>query len=1087
MVSKIFPFELRTRFASPLTWLILLMMCFQGVWYAFAVYDFYVHDQAMINGAGIFYVCLSGGGLILMIIIAMITGMSLYRDIEQRTALFLYAFPIDEKRFFLGKFFGAYAINLLLVFAYVVGMIIMPYLGVESADKFGPVPWLQLVHGYALFGLTNIFLLTAVSYFCVIRFRNMAASYIGIFLLVLVFLVAEAVSGNSPYITALMILDPFGFVYTKEIVDGMSVAEKNSAFLPVGERLLLNRLLWVGIGLLAFTYSYFRFSFRNFIQAAFGSARKTLQDNVVASHDASFTHVAVPHVKRVFSIGEYFRKLWRFALVEFLNVVRPASFRVVLMVIAIMFFLYMVLWNPVYYVGAQVPLTSGMTTTRLHTGFLMIILLMIWSGELFFKDRTTGLWQITDSIPMPSWVMLLSRFVAMCGVALIISLTMLVSGIVAQVGQGFFVIDWQVYINDLLGFRYGWLTYVLYIGLVFFVAGLTGNRFLTHVVCVGYFIFIMISFDTGIIEQIRYGYALVPGIDDFSELNRYGVFSVASFWYFLLWLSLAISFLLAGIRFWNRGSEKGVFKRVFSLRGELGWGGVAVSLVSLAVFFFLQSFLVAEVNTTRNYVPSGQEDTEAAEYEKRFGEVQFFASPRITAVDLRLDLYPLEQAAKYKVELTLDNPSNEPVEKLYVNADYFTEISSLRMDGRELERLEADKVLGMEVYALPDAMAPGDVRTLVIDSRRSYPGISQGEPRADLAYNGLFMERPVPVIGYDSGKELQENNERKANGLDMLDSRMDPVDDPVSLVKHYLATDATLVSGTITVSTPADQTAFAPGLLVKRWEQNGRNHFRYELEKPSPLHWYVGSADYAEEELTVGETKVTLLYKEDHDYNLDLYREALEEGMSYLESHLGTYPYTDLRVAEVPFYQDPFYAFANTIAISEKEGWYGDRNDDDVVSFIRVSVAREMFRQWVLENGLLADVQGVEMLWTALPEALALGLLEQRDGEERVAVILDKKRRKYGKDRGAEPNQEPPLLYADGIGYLEGNKGTLALYHLSRSIGHDRLLRFVREWFGMQEGRPLVFKDFYDYLKSAVVLDEKTRAMFETVEEKEGV
>ena len=1087
MVSKIFPFELRTRFASPLTWLILLMMCFQGVWYALAVYDFYVHDQAMINGAGIFYVCLSGGGMILMIIIAMITGMSLYRDIEQRTALFLYTFPIGEKRFFLGRFFGAYAINLLLVAAYVVGMIIMPYLGFGPADKFGPVPWLQLLHGYVLFGVLNIFLLTAVSYFCVVRFRNMAASYIGIFLLVLVFLVAEAVSGNSPYITALMILDPFGFVYTKEIVDGMSVAEKNSAFLPIGERLLLNRLLWVGIGLLAFTYSYFRFSFRNFIQAAFGSARKTLQDDVVASHDALFTHVAVPHVKRVFSIGEYFRKLGRFALVEFLNVVRPVSFKVVLMVIAVMFFLYMVLWNPVYYVGAQVPLTSGMTTTRLHTGFLMIILLMIWSGELFFKDRTAGLWQVADAAPIPSWVTLLSRFVAMCGVALIISLTMLVSGIVAQVGQGFFAIDWQVYANDLLGFRFGWLTYVLYIGLVFFVAGLTGNRFLTHVVCVGYFIFIAISFDTGIIEQIRYGYALVPGLDDFSELNRYGIFLKASFWYFLLWLSLAISFLLAGIRFWNRGSEKGVFKRVFSLHGELGWGGVAISFASLAVFFFLQSFLIAEVNTTRNYVSSGQEDTEAAEYEKRFGEVQFSASPRITAVDLRLDLYPLDQAVEYRAELTLDNPSNEPVEKLYINADYFTEISSLSMNGRELERLEADKVLGMEVYAFPEAMAPGDIRTLVIDSRRSYPGLSQGEPHADLAYNGLLMERSVPVIGYDSGKELQENNERKANGLDMLDSRMDSVDDPVSLVKHYLATDAALVSGTITVSTPATQTTFAPGVLVKRWEENGRNYFRYELEKPSPLHWCIGSADYAEEALTVGETEVTLLYKADHGYNIDLYCEALEEGVGYLESHLGAYPYTELRVVEIPFYQDPFYAFANTIAISEKEGWYGDRNNADVVSFIRASVTRELFRQWVLENGLLANVQGAEMLWTALPEAMALGFLEQRDGEERVAVILDKKRRKYGKDRGAEPNTEPPLLYADGIDYLEENKGAIALYHVSKTIGHKRLLQYVREWFEAQEGKPLVFEDFYEYLKGEVVLDEKVKAMFETVEEKDGV
>lgn len=1087
MVSKIFSFELRTRFSTPLAWLMLAMMCFQGVWYALAVYDFYVHDQALINGAGIFYICLTGGGMILMIIIAMITGMSLYRDIEERTALFLYAFPIDEKRFFLGRFFGAYAINLLLVVAYMVGMIIMPYLGVGPADKFGPTPWLQLLHGYAFFVLTNIFLLTVVSYFCVVRFGSMSASYIGIFLFVLIFLVAEGVSENSPYINAIMIFDPFGFVYTKEIVDGMTVVEKNSSFLPVDGRLLFNRLLWMGIGLAAFAYSYVRFSFRDFIRAAFGSGKKAKTAFKQASYDTSFCHVEVPHAERLYSFGEYVRKLGRFALVELLNVVRPVSFRVVLLVIADVFFLYMILWNPVYYLGAQVPLTSGMITTRLHTGFLIIILLMIWSGELFFRDRTSGFWQVSDASPMPSWVTLLSRFVAMCGVALIMSLTMFVSGLVAQIGQGFFAIDWQVYIIDLFGFRFGWLTYVLYIGLVFFVAGLTANRFMTHVVCVGYFIFIAISFDTGIIEQVRYGYALVPGLDDFSELNRYGIFLESSFWYFMLWLCLALPFLLIGIRFWNRGSEKGTLKRLLALRAELGWSGVAMSLASLVMFLFLHSFLVAEVNTIRNYIPDDQADREAAEYEKRFGVMQSLASPRITSVDLLIDLYPDRQEAEYRAEMMLVNPSDDPVQTLCVNADYFTEIRVLQMEGVELERLEVDKVLGMEVFALPVAMAPGDIRSIVFEYRKAYHGLTQGEPRAELAYNGLFMERPVPVIGYDSDKELQENNERNACGLDMLGSRMAPVDDPVSVARNFLASDAARVSGSITVSTQAPQHAFAPGALVKRWEENGRNWFHYEIENPSAFHWFVGSADYAEEKLMIGDTVVTFLYKEDHDYNLDIYRKAFSDAMSYLNSYLGAYPYSELRVAEIPFYQEPFYAFANMIAISEKEGWYGDRKSDSVVSFIRFSAMKELFRQWVLENGSIADVQGADMLWTALPDALALGFLEQKDGVGPVEFILDKKRRFYGKERGKEPNQEPPLLSADGMDYLEANKGAIALYRLSKAVGHRDFLRFVRAWFDFHQGEPLVFRDFYDYLNERIVLDEAMKGLFESVEEELGV
>ena len=1087
MLTKILPFEIRYRFANPLTWLILLMMVFQGVWYSLGTYDFYVHDQTWMNAAGVFYICLTGGGIILMIIIAMITGTTLYRDIEQRTAQSLYSLPVDEKQFFLGRFLGAYVINLLLIVAYVLGMVIMQYLGIWPADKFGPVPWRQLLHGYVLFGVPNIFVLTSISYFCLVFFRNVAASYIGIFVLVLIFAVCEGLSHNSPYINAIMIADPFGFVYTKEVVDAMAVTEKNSAFLPVDAVFLANRLLWTGLGLVAVVLSYFRFSFKFFINSALGGKGKRMLFPGQASHPGSFRHIEVPEAQKTFTLPEYFRKVWRLSLLEFRNVVRPVSFKVILMVIAIMFFLYMILWNPVYYIGSQVPLTSGMTLTRLHTGFLVIILLMIWSGELFFKDRTIGIWQITDSVPMPSWVSLLSRFVAMCGVALMISFTIFLCGLAAQVGQGFFAIDWMLYVDDLLGFKMGWMTYVLFIACVFLLAGLTGNRYLTHVLGVGYFIFIIISFELNLFEQSRFGYAQVPGIDDFSEMNRYGVWATSSFWHFLMWLPLAASFLLIGIQLWSRGTEKGFLKRLLSPYKELGWSGALVAVVCFALFLSLQSFLVAEVNGTRNYVSSEQEDREAAEYEKRYRGIQASAQPGITAVDLQLDLFPLEQAAEYRATLELVNPSGEKISTLYINADYFTEIRTIQIDGRALEKQEEDKVLGMEVYRLPEAMAPGDVLPLFIEARTAYRGLAQGDPRADLAYNGLFMERPVPVIGYDSDRELLENKERKVHGLEMIDSRMAPVDDTAALGENYFSQDASLVQGRITVSTPLQQTAFAPGKQVKNWQENGRSYFVYELEKRSPLLWYVGSANYAEQKSEIAGTEVSLLYAAGDDYNLDHYRQAVEDGLLYLEEYLGAYPYRQLRVAEIPFYQDPSYAFANTIVISEKEGWYGDRSKEDVVSFIQFSVARELFRQWVFENGFLPNVQGVEMLWKALPEALSLQLVEKKYGQEQVDIILEKKRRKYKKDRGGEPNQEPPLLYADGIDYLEENKGALALYHLSKSIGHEELLRHVKDWFRMQSGKPLVFRDFYNYLKEQTVLEERIRKMFETVEAKVNV
>ena len=76
---------------------------------------------------------------------------------------------------------------------------------------------------------------------------------------------------------------------------------------------------------------------------------------------------------------------------------------------------------------------------------------------------------------------------------------------------------------DMLGYNWGWLTYVFWIAVVFFVAGLTGNRFLTHILSVGAFLLVILAFELGLAEQTIYAYAAVPGLEDYSEISEYGI------------------------------------------------------------------------------------------------------------------------------------------------------------------------------------------------------------------------------------------------------------------------------------------------------------------------------------------------------------------------------------------------------------------------------------------------------------------------------------------------------------------------------------------------------------------------------------
>lgn len=79
----------------------------------------------------------------------------------------------------------------------------------------------------------------------------------------------------------------------------------------------------------------------------------------------------------------------------------------------------------------------------------------------------------------------------------------------------------------------------------------------------------------------------------------------------------------------------------------------------------------------------------------------------------------------------------------------------------------------------------------------------QNDFQADLTKKGSFgsLQDFLPVIGYDSDKELLENRKRQEQGLERLDSVMAAIDDAFALVQNVFATDADRVTGKLTIST----------------------------------------------------------------------------------------------------------------------------------------------------------------------------------------------------------------------------------------------------------------------------------------------
>ncbi|MEM9984442.1 MAG: hypothetical protein AAF804_05040, partial [Bacteroidota bacterium] len=863
------------------------------------------------------------------------------------------------------------------------------------------------------------------------------------------FFICETLRPESSSLTLLQLLDPSSFVYTTLTIDTIPVADRNVAFLPLTKLFWLNRAIWVGFSLLMLGIAYRSFSFKRFLV---GNDRSNKGKQIKEQADSLWgvnTSLDLPSVQLRYRFTDLVSKLFRLASMEVKNVVRAPGFRILLLVLSIVFFVFNLLWNSSFFIGASYPLTSTMTLTRISMGTWVSFILMIWTTELLFKDRVVGFWQVNDALPAPVWVTVLSKFLAMSVVALLISCMFIVFGIGAQLYKGApDEIDVSLYVTDLLGYNWGWLNYLQMLAMVCLIAGLTAHRFATHLLSIGIYFFNLISFDLEIIEELRFIYMAVPGVDDYSEMNGYGIWSTSIPWFFLMWTTLAIAFVALGVYFWKRGASH-QFKQKLSFRGtQLNGVGKALVGVCLIGFFYMQYVIVDQVHAKGNFESKRQQQEKDAAYEKTYKKLADDPQPKITDVDLSLDFYPESRSADFEASYTLSNPHASSIDTLYLTFPDFTRYEAFTWNGREVQPVWTDTELGMMALAI--GMLGDTTGTLAIQGSRVHTGFTQDKntQQPELTYNGSFLRAQdlLPTIGYDDALELTENRYRRDWGLDKLGPRMSPISDSMALGEDVYSSDAAWLKGTIELSTTSDQVAIGPGELTKSWQAAGRNHYTYALEHAAPFEWYFGSASYDQFSFNHDRVHCHIYHQPSHRYNLPFFEKSFRSALDFIASNLGEYPYREVKLVEIPFYQEPTYAFPNTIAMSEKEGWFADSNSLDNQVYMAFTIASSLISHWVMQHVPIANVQGADMLRYALPECLAIQVIQAQYGQEGLDWLLTKKQGLYSRERGNEPNVEPSLLYADGIDYLERNKGTIELYRLSQSMSPGQFNQSIKTW-----------------------------------------
>lgn len=1080
MLKKIISFEIVTRIKTPVFYLCLILMMCQALIITKGVYDYYVNEVVLMNSSSILFKNFAGGGMLYIIVIAIITGSVLYRDIEYKTAETLYTFPINDKKFFIGKFLAAFIINILVTSGFVIGMFLLPYSGIAKPEAFGNPPLLQILQGYFLLLLPNIFILTASCFIPLVFTKKITSSYLGITAVTLLFILLEGVSATIKDSTLLQIVEPFTYVYVLEVLKEVPIALKNTTFLPLTATYFINKALWLSMAFIGLGLAYKRFSFAYFIEK---TSKKTKESINAQTSEVKEKNIptTLPKVSVAYSTIANIKRLFRLAKLEFIDMVRPKGFRIVFGIVVLIFFLQNLLYNASYYIGPEQPFTTNMTLNRLVLGVFIIILLLVWTGELLFKEKISNLWQLTDTLPIPVWVRLFSKYIAMSGVALCLSIAIITAGIITQLIQGYTNFEISLYIEDVLGYKWGWLGYMMLLSLPFFIASITSHRFLTHIISVGIFLFTIIAFDLGVIEDHRYGILSgIPGLEDYSEISGYGIFSISSFWFACLWSTLTLFFLFASVYFWQRG-VKNDWRKKLSFKGEqLNWASKIIALGAVVLFFVLQSFI--SKNMEGNFKTLSQQDAEKAKYENKYKRIESYAQPIITHIKANIALYPIERKIKYTTTLKLKNFSNSTIDSLYINLSEFSTITEARISNQAITSAWQDVAQQIYAYKLPNSLEPLETLDFQLKVTKQHQGFSTVDSQEGLVFNGTVLTRDIlPILGYNSDKELNENKKRIAHDLDKIPSKMADYTNTDALSENYFSTDAHHISTDLTISTSINQQIVASGTTVKRWQKENRNYVQMKLTNRPNFLTQITSAELVQKKADINGVSVKLWHKESHTFNTDTYLKAVKYGINFINTHLGAYPYKELNIAEINNYSEAFYSSPNLLLISEKEGWRADTSLEKEESYIYFSVLTQLIKQRLTAVNEIANIQGAEMLLRALPQAIALQAVQEKYSTELVATYLDTKKSSYEKARNNEANTEPALIHADDSDYLEANKGVVALFTLSKTVGFKKFNKEVTNYFNNNIDKPIVFNNLYKELMKSVT-DAKKEGLKNTFE-----
>ena len=971
-------------------------------------------------------------GLLTLLMVTAFVNSAAARDFSHNTYQIIFTTPLRRRDFLLGRFFGATLVSVIPMLGVSIGILLAKYMPWVEPDRWERVIWSAHLKGILVFAVPNAFFMAAILFTIAVLARNEIVSFVGALLLLTGYGVSAALLSDIEREHIAALLDPFAIRTFALATKYWTVAEKNSNSLGLSGLMLWNRLLWIAVGVLFLIFAYYRFSFAERRQ----KARKTQE--VPQPAPAS---VVLPTVTSRASSWEMYLSSVKIHLA---GIFKGTVFIVILLAGLLNCVPSVVMSAREGYGNNTLPVTYWLLQMIAGTLYLFLIaLITYYAGVLIWKDRDAHMDEIMDSLAAPEWISYAARFTALAAMVMLVQFLALVSAVIVQTCYGYHRYQLGLYLNQLFVRD---LSLFFFLGvLAFFIHALSPNKY------VGYFVYVaFLIVNSFIWKPLNVASNLVqfgstPNVT-YSDLFGDAPYITAWRWYTLYWTVFCGLLAIATLMFWPRGKQGRWAERWQIARLRFAGPWPALALVCLVLFAATGGWIFYNTKVLNTLMGPKDQLALQADYEKNYKQFDRLPQPRIGSVNKYwVDIFPETRNMTMRVQEELYNPYPQPLTEIHYSVDrrYDTDI---QIPGATLAK--NDTRLSYRIYHFTPPLQPGESRTAVFTIKSRNRGFENSVSNVEITQNGTFFNNTVaPGIGYDTGRELTDPNDRRKYGLGeqvlMRPLERNCTDD---CMDNYGRGHADWTDLETVISTSPDQIAIAPGSLVREWRENGRRYFDYKLDHPA-LHFVsFMSARYEVQREEWNGVKLEVYYDKDHPWNVPRMMKSLKKSLEYYTQNFGPYYHKEARIIEFPRVGNFAQAFAGTMPYSESIGFIANLNHPDDIDMVYYVVAHEMGHQWWAHQVIGADMQGATFLSESLAQYSALMVMEKEYGRDMMRKFLKYEMDNYLRSRGKERHKEEPLLTVETEqGYVHYRKASVVLYYLREMIGEEAVNRALRK------------------------------------------